>query len=35
IVPVVRIDGRTIGSGLPGEVTEKLRLAFKKLVGSR
>ena len=35
IVPVVRIDGRTIGSGLPGEVTEKLRQAFKKLVGSR
>jgi len=35
IVPVVRIDGRTVGSGLPGEVTEKLRLAFKKLVGSR
>ena len=35
IVPVVRIDGRTIGSGLPGEVTEKLRMAFKKLVGSR
>ncbi|OGR16959.1 MAG: branched-chain-amino-acid transaminase [Desulfobacterales bacterium GWB2_56_26] len=35
IVPVVRVDGRTIGSGLPGEVTEKLRLAFKKLVGSR
>ena len=34
IVPVVRIDGRTIGSGLPGEVTERLRLAFKKLVGS-
>lgn len=34
IVPVVRIDGRTIGSGLPGEVTEKLRLAFKRLVGS-
>ena len=34
IVPVVRIDGRTIGGGRPGEVTEKLRLAFRRLTGS-
>lgn len=33
IVPVVRIDGRTIGSGHPGETTGRLRLAFKRLVG--
>ncbi len=34
IVPVVRIDGRTIGDGRPGEVTERLRLAFRQLTGS-
>jgi branched-chain amino acid aminotransferase len=34
IVPVVKIDGRTIGSGHPGETTERLRLAFKRLVGT-
>jgi branched-chain amino acid aminotransferase len=34
IVPVVRIDGRIIGSGSPGAVTERLRLAFRKLVGT-
>ncbi|KJR99247.1 MAG: branched-chain amino acid aminotransferase [Desulfobulbaceae bacterium BRH_c16a] len=33
IVPVVRIDGRTIGSGCPGEVTGQLRRAFRRLVG--
>lgn len=35
IVPVVRIDGRTIGPGLPGPVTEQLRRAFKQLVAGR
>lgn len=34
IVPVTRIDGRVIGTGLPGEVTARLRRAFKQLVGS-
>jgi branched-chain amino acid aminotransferase len=34
IVPVVKIDGRTIGSGHPGATTERLRLAFKRLVGT-
>jgi branched-chain amino acid aminotransferase len=33
IVPVVRIDGRTIGSGSPGEVTGQLCRAFRRLVG--
>jgi len=30
IIPVVKIDGRQTGSGKPGEVTERLREAFKK-----
>lgn len=34
IVPVVRIDGRTIGAGVPGAVTERLRGAFRRLVGA-
>ncbi len=34
IVPVVRIDGRTIGAGKPGAVTERLRGAFRRLVGA-
>lgn len=33
IIAVVRIDGRDIGDGEPGEVTGRLRSAFKKLVG--
>jgi branched-chain amino acid aminotransferase len=32
VVPVTRIDGRTIGSGAPGPVTRKLMDAFHKLV---
>ncbi|MFH0910485.1 MAG: branched-chain-amino-acid transaminase [Planctomycetota bacterium] len=32
IVPVIRIDGRTIGGGRPGPVTQKLRAAFQALV---
>jgi len=31
IVPVVKIDGRLIGTGEPGPVTEKLRAAFVEL----
>ena len=31
IVPVVRIDGRTIGTGSPGPVTQKLRQRFMDL----
>lgn len=31
IVPIVKIDGRTIGSGKVGSVTNKIRNAFKKL----
>ena len=34
IVPVARIDGRTIGAGKPGAVTERLRGAFRRLVGT-
>jgi branched-chain amino acid aminotransferase len=31
IIPVVKIDGRTIGNGLPGTMTKKLAAEFKKL----
>ena len=31
IVPVVKIDGRVIGSGKPGPVTKKLQAAFRQL----
>lgn len=31
IVPVIKIDGRTIGSGKPGKITQKLREEFHKL----
>ena len=31
IIPVVKIDGRTIGNGLPGIMTKKLGSEFKKL----
>ena len=31
IVPVVKIDGRTIGTGKPGPATKKLQLAFRQL----
>lgn len=32
IVPVVEVDGRTIGSGKPGPVTKRLRTRFSQLV---
>ncbi len=31
IVPVVKVDGRVIGSGKPGEITKKLIAAFREL----
>ena len=31
IVPVVKIDGRTIGTGAPGAITKKLQRAFRQL----
>lgn len=32
VVPVVRVDGRTIGGGLPGSTTLRLMKAFRELV---
>ncbi|MCK4851485.1 MAG: aminotransferase class IV, partial [Candidatus Omnitrophica bacterium] len=32
IVPVVRIDGKAVGAGKPGEVTKKLMGFFRELV---
>jgi len=32
IIPVIRIDGRTIGDGSPGRITQKLTEAFHKMV---
>jgi branched-chain amino acid aminotransferase len=32
VVPVVKLDGRTIGNGVPGEHTKKLLEAFRKVV---
>lgn len=31
IVPVVKIDGRLVGKGVPGSVTKKLQVAFRQL----
>src|SRR3989338_1624054 len=31
IIPVVKIDGRTVGTGKPGPVTKKLQAAFRQL----
>jgi branched-chain amino acid aminotransferase len=31
IIPVVKVDGRQIGSGRPGPVTKQLRTAFRQL----
>ncbi|WP_437647648.1 aminotransferase class IV [Sorangium sp. So ce362] len=33
IVPVVRVDGHTLGAGLPGPKTRALHVAFRKKVG--
>jgi branched-chain amino acid aminotransferase len=32
VLPVVKIDGRPVGSGKPGEITGKLATAYKQLV---
>ena len=32
VIPVVRVDGRAIGSGKPGPVTQELRRRFERLV---
>jgi branched-chain amino acid aminotransferase len=32
VIPVVRLDGRTIGAGKPGPITEKLSKAFHQMV---
>ncbi len=34
IIPVIKIDGRTIGDGLPGTMTKKLGDNFKELTGT-
>ena len=34
IMPIVRVDDRTIGSGLPGPVTKKLHAEFRKRVAT-
>lgn len=34
ITPVAQIDGRTVGSGKPGPVTEQLQKAFEQLINS-
>jgi branched-chain amino acid aminotransferase len=35
VVPVVRVDGRPVGSGKPGPVTQRLRKAFQALARSQ
>ena len=35
LVPVVKLDGRVIGTGKPGPVTQKLRESFKAFVASQ
>ncbi len=32
VVPVVKVDGRTIGAGVPGEITRGIMKAFRELV---
>jgi branched-chain amino acid aminotransferase len=34
VVPVVKVDGRAIGTGAPGEVTERLRARYHELVNA-
>ena len=35
LIPVVKLDGRLIGNGTPGEITQKLHRAFHKEVSTR
>lgn len=35
VIPVVKLDGREIGDGLPGPITQKLHAAFHEEVSSR
>ncbi len=32
VIPVVKLDGRVIGPGKPGEVTKRLTAEFRRLV---
>ena len=32
VIPVVKVDGRPIGTGKPGPITRQLRKRFQKLV---
>lgn len=34
VVPIIKLDGRTIGNGKPGEITNKLIKKFKEVVNS-
>lgn len=34
IIPVVKIDGKSVGNGKPGEITRKLREKFRALTGT-
>ena len=33
VLPVIRVDGRQVGSGRPGPVTQKLQAVFQRFVG--
>ena len=33
VLPVIRVDGKPIGTGKPGPVTQRLQSAFRRLVG--
>jgi branched-subunit amino acid aminotransferase/4-amino-4-deoxychorismate lyase len=35
MIPVVQVEDRTIGSGLPGPVTKTLHETFRKLAATR
>jgi D-alanine transaminase len=35
ICPVVEVDGKNIGDGLPGPLTRRLQEAFKRLIPSK
>ena len=32
VIPVVKVDGRTIGAGVPGEISRRIMKAFRELV---